>query len=751
PGIISLGDLRTDVETESNPESYVLKHRPAYQEGVLWLARTYIERENYTNALRLLKQLDQSPATFDDIRRELPVVEAYYHLKQKNYAAAIPALEKAVALQKDRLRKARYTYIIAQLLQKQGRGDVAYQKFEEVLKYKPAYEMEFSARLQMAQNAYLSGKGSPEEAMKSLERMLKDFKNIEYKDQIYYAMAQIEFQQGRRDEGIHLLKQSLANSTSNNAIKAEAYYQLATLYFESEDFVHAKLYYDSTLQVLARDDERYEPSKRLAANLKEIAANLEVIHLQDSLLRISRMSEEEKRELAFQLKKKQDEERLAAAAAAAKRVQQSARTRTIGTPASLAGTTGATRPGGASTPRSNFFAYDDRAVKRGERDFQRKWGSRPLEDNWRRSNQQSLTILGEEAEEAAAATLTDEEVSQLLKDVPQTEKQIRKAHLDIQTALYALGKLYRDKLQLNQKSIEALETLLQRYPDTQYQLDALYLLYIANKELGNTARADYYKNKIINEYPETTYARLLSDPTYVQQLLTNEKRLNNYYDETYALFTKGQYQQAYDRIEQVGAQFGSQHKLQARFELLKAMCLGNLQGKEAYIQGLKAFIGKYPETPEATRAKEILRLLGAAVARGPGQVRDTALTTPFKLEENKLHYVIVVFNGQIDLNEAKNQIADYHREFHKLDRLRLSNIYLGTQKERRPIIVIRRFKNKDEAMKYYEGVQLNRDKFLDPKQFQYELFPITQNNYREILRAKSIEGYPEFFALHYLN
>ena len=45
----------------------------------------------------------------------------------------------------------------------------AYAAFERVLKYGPDYEMEFNARLNLAQNAWASGKGSAGDAVKTLE------------------------------------------------------------------------------------------------------------------------------------------------------------------------------------------------------------------------------------------------------------------------------------------------------------------------------------------------------------------------------------------------------------------------------------------------------------------------------------------------------------------------------------------------------------------------------------------------------
>src|SRR5262249_17368498 len=106
PGSITLGNLETKV-TESDPESNSLRHRPVSQEGVLWLARTYIERDNYPNAERLLSQLEESPSTFDDVRREVALAKAHFFLSQKKYDQAVAPLETAISLNKDRKMEAR--------------------------------------------------------------------------------------------------------------------------------------------------------------------------------------------------------------------------------------------------------------------------------------------------------------------------------------------------------------------------------------------------------------------------------------------------------------------------------------------------------------------------------------------------------------------------------------------------------------------------------------------------------------------
>ncbi len=737
PGSITLGNLGNDV-VESDPENYFMKHRPAYQEGVLWLARTYIERQNFSNAERLLNQLERSPSTFDDVRRDAAVAKACYFLKQKKYDQAVEPLETAISISNDRQLKARMSFILGQIHQQAKRGQAAYAAFEQVLKNSPPYEMEFTARLNLA----LAGVNSEEESVRQLERMLKEEKNKEFQDQIYYALAEIALEKGDRKKAIENLELSLQNSSRNISQKAESYLLLADLYFEDQNFVDAKLYFDSTLLVMTNADERYGRVSAMAANLKDIAENIQIIARTDSLLNISRMTDSERRELAEKIYKQREEERL-------KKLREKA---TAG--ANSPNVPKGLQPADAKN-KSKFWAYDEKEVKRGEREFQRKWGSRELSDNWRRSNQQSIGGGEETFADNSVKGITEEDINEILKDVPDTPDEIAAANRQIEAAYFALGGLYRDRIQNYRKAIESLNTLLERYPETQYQLDALYYLYLSYKDLGDIANTQLYYDKIVNGYPNTNYARILIDPEYLSRVMAKENTLTDYYNETYGLFQSRQFQLAYERISKVGEKFGATNKLQPRFALLSAMCVGNMEGKDEYIESLKEVIAKYPEAPEASRAREIMRLLGENVASGPGQQRDLpkgqGQVGDYKVADDQLHYVIVVFKNDVSLNDAKIAITDYNNKYHSLQKLRMNNIFLGDGDTRYPLIAIRRYKDKAEAMDYYRTVQKNEKDFLDKKKFDFYVLPIGQDNYRELLKSKNLDDYRTFFELNYLK
>jgi TolA-binding protein len=402
--------------------------------------------------------------------------------------------------------------------------------------------------------------------------------------------------------------------------------------------------------------------------------------------------------------------------------------------------------------QSSFFAYDEKALARGKRDFERKWGDRPLSDNWRRQeaiDNLPIAALEEEViEEVAIPLLTDDEVSEIIGTLPTTPEAKISSGLKIQEAMFNLGVLYRNKLNNNEATIRILKELLDRFPKNNYEPEAMYFLYIAYTDLGNSSQAGYYKRSIIAKFPGSKFAEVLTNPNYLAELENEEKRLNNYYNEAYNWFVEGSYNRAYDMVQQSKSKFPPQNKYQAKFALLGAMCQGNLEGEEQYKRALREVVGKYPNTEEQSRAREILRLLGDAIAALPGNAKGDA--ERFKDEPDQIHYIVISIEDDSDvLNKAKIAVSNYHMQYHKLDKLRISNLYLGSNDgERFPLLVIRKFENKEAAMKYYLAAKRNQKDFIDGK-VEYAVFPMSQNNYREILRSKSLDGYNDFFNTYY--
>lgn len=727
-----------------------LKHKPALQHANLWLARTYVERENYPGVERVLNSLKGNPNLQDDVQKELPIVWAYYALRRKNYAGAIPHLESAIELADKRHEKARLAFILGQIAEMDKSFDVAARYYERTVDLSSDYTLVFNAKLNLARTSFESGAASSQEMVQRLERMLRDEKNTEYKDQIYFALAQIALRQPDLPLAIEHLQNAVAHGPANRPQLTESNYLLAQLYYETGDYVSAKSAYDATLGTMLKNDSRYRQVDRLSKNLTDIARYLNDIALQDSLLRLSLLSPGERVELANALHKKQS---------------SSKQSQDGNTPGALAAGKG-TRPGaalavgGTGGPQaiptsgqsvgvqSNFFAYNPKEVKRGQREFKNNWGDRPLSDNWRISSISSRYTTFEEAEKTAApqdVPLTQQEILKILQGIPDTEEQKEAAHEIIQNAMLQLGSLYRDKLEDYNQSIEILESLLQKYPDTKYTLDAYYQLYLSHISINNLSRAEYYKNKIIAEYPSSKYALVLTDPDYLSKQLTEEQRLDRHYQEVYDLVERGRFEEAKAKIDGAKETFGTNHKLQAKYSILEAMCLGNMEGKEAYVEALKKVIGSYPGTPEEIKARDMLLLLGEY----QGSRLNLSSAPKFEPDPTGIHFILVMITDHkdADAQDVKVSISNFNRKYYNLDKLKISSLRFDTQGNQ-TLVLVRSFKDAATAMKYFENAKKNGGEFA-PSGTNYEIFPVTQNNYREIVKQKSIEPYRPFFSANY--
>ncbi|WP_238749190.1 type IX secretion system periplasmic lipoprotein PorW/SprE [Neolewinella maritima] len=722
--------------------SYILKHRPAHQEIRLWLAWTLIKRDNFDRAQIILDDLRNDRSTYASVRRKAIAVQAYYYLQQQRPEEAIPYLEAAAEVAEERNERARYYYIAGQLYQELNQPGAALAAFEQVVAAKPAYEFELGARINMAQNAYLSGSGSPDEAIRQLERMAREEKNLEYESQLYYAMAGIAMRSGDDAGGADYLRRALDSPYGGGATRIEAYQLLGDMAYGQEDYLPAKRYYDSTLQVMADTDGRYFTTSDRRDRLSGVARSLEEITLRDSLLRIGTLAEPDRRRWAEEV----FELRRATNSAANFSTPATQGSINIRNPAASASTLSG----------SSFWGYDNQVIRRGSRDFSRTWGDRSLEDNWRRSNRTDASLFTDVDDNLAAgapsnaevALVTEEEINAILADIPvdaQTQATMRDQLAD---AYFTLGREYRDRVENNARAIEAFETLDRKFPGSKYEAESWYYLYLLHTTEKDAAAAGRYAARLAENYPDSKFARLANDPSYAQQLVGEAGQRARMYEVAYQAFEQENYARANQLITGAMPDLPEGDPLLPRYALLQAMVTGKLEGRAAYISSLQQLVAQYNDTPEQTRAREILRLLGETGARLPG--RATAVAGgKFRESMDEIHYVLVVFDDrEAQLNELKDKLEAYNEKYNKTDRLRSTPIFIGQDNEV-PVLVLRRFKTGQDAQAYYRSTQQHQTEFLNDVGQSFTVYPVSQTNYREILKARSFDGYGDFFQSNY--
>ena len=706
-----------------------LKHRPAYYEGMLWLSKSYIKREKWLDAKYYLDRIEEEGQASEDVMREVPVVRADMLLQMKDYTNVLPVLDQAIQSSNDNRQKARLSYISAQIYQMKGDASNASATFEKVKDYKATYEMDLNAELSQLKNSWVAGTTDSGSVMNRLKKLLKEGKNQPYQGTIYFTMAEIMIADGNETEAMEYFNLALQNSAGIN--KTEVYYRLASLFLGKERYLDAKNYFDSTLTVMTKKDERYLIAQRYSVNLKDIAKNIASIEIQDSLLKLSNLSQEELEKYAMNIIESE----------AALNGDTQSEEEDTGSPSTiLAGT-------------SKFFAYNSAALQKGKQDFNRRWGSRRLEDDWRRSNKSSSLIDREEVvvKEIEEKKDYSKEIEKILRNIPTTPDKKAVINESLEQALFELGTGFRTYIENYKKSNETLEELLTRFPNTTHNIEAYYYMYLNHTDLNNTAKAEYYYNKITKEFPDSPFALYLLDPNNEDALMTEEKRISIYYENTYREFERKNYQVVFDRTEKARTDFGQDHKIAAKFELLRAMSIGNLQGENEYINALRGVILKYNNTPEQTQAKEMLRFLRGDEEAFSEGVSEADLGE-FKIEDDKLHYIIVLLydgDGNV-INDAKVEINQFNEKNFADWRLRSTSMYLN-QELKTHLILLRRFVDKAQAMEYYNKYASSENSFLNKTKYSYEVLAINQLNYREVITQKSIKSYRVFFENHYLT
>jgi len=742
-------ELKAKAKAEGDQANFFLR-AAAYDEAILWLAKSYIERENWTSADYQFRRLEGDDILPPRVYEELPVARAYYHLKRENYAQVFPFLEQAIERASDRSLKARYCYIIAQLFYRDGKVEEARNYYEKALEYSNDYEMIFNTQLSIIRASVKNNSMTKADALARLEKMVKDIKNVPYLGRIYYLMGTMAVDENDIPLAIQHLEKSVETVGGDVFQQIESQYLLATLYMQQLQYVEAEQAYKACAGIMKPADPRYKGVKKLADNLTDIALNLNTIKLQDSLLYLSTLTPEMLKTVGVQIKLQKKKE---AEEAAEKSKYQAANTKSSsssGAAASPGGLPTLPQAGGANA-ESIFWAFDQKNIKKTRREFDRTWGDIPLTDYWRvsaKATQFASTAETVSEEGGSGVPIYESEIEDFFKDVPKTDSARAISHGKIRKSMLLLGQLYRDRLEDYKSSIDILESLLAKYPDAPEELETFYQLYLSALSAGDHARAENYKAMIIAQYPNSRFAKVLSDPNFAATQLSEADRLNQYYSETFALFEQGKHEEVLARINGLDDKFGANNVLMAKFDLLKAMSLGAQIGKDAYVDGLKHVIARYPNSDEQRKAKDMLLLLGDA-GSGKAYGESGLESAVFTVEENALHFAVVYVSNQdeVSLADTKIALAEFHKKYFQLDNLKMASLVFDPAKNH-SLVLVRSFNTKEKAMTYYETAIRNPKDFL-PANAIYEVYPITQKNYREVIKARSLAEYKTFFEANY--
>lgn len=733
---------------------------PIRYDAIMWKARTEVEMNAYTEAESLLDVIANDKACPPRLEADIKATYADLYMHTGNYPNAIKNLEEAIKLTKSKKTLARYTYILAQLYEKTGKEKDAYDAYAKVISLHPQYDMLFNAKLSRARLSGMSSK-SRNESKKELQEMLKDGKNVEFQDQIYYTLAQMEMRAGNREAAMGYYRQSVATSMGNNKQKALSYLALGDLYFADTDYKNAQAYYDSTMNVLPKDYPQYESISEKRKSLSTLVRYINIVATEDSLQNIVKTYGNDTTKLYPYIDKL-----IAQAQAEEKRRKEALEQQQQGGGGTGLGQNNQNNAGG---PASMFYFYNPSNISFGVNEFTRKWGNRKLEDNWRRANKESVVEDDNDDDEQDTVKTTASTKgaatgkysrAYYLKNLPFTSAQQMQSDEKIADALYNLGTLYKEQMGNNTKAADAFESLCKRYPSHKYALPAhfqLYKIYSDNKpgnKMLDKANADRHKFYILNNYPESEYAKLINNPDYEVQAQGEKDKLYAYYDSTYSIYLKRDYPQVISRANMADSTFGRKNELAAKFAYLRAVSLGKTSGTPAMEAELTRIIANYPKDPIRPQAQALLDFIHKQNGTGGNSSapKDTvnAQTGPaYTANDNvEFQYMVVVETGKGDLNKFRIALSDFNNSMFASSNLAITSIVLDNKHQ---CIMVKKFANKAEALNYYNLLKSKPEIFAELTPGSYQVMAISTENFALFFKDKNVETYRSFFEKNVLG
>jgi tetratricopeptide (TPR) repeat protein len=558
-------------------------NRSVFVEGKIWREKTNIRLQNYELAIRNLRPLAMGlyPGSKFYPLANATLADAFINLKKLDSAAFY--LKKAALEAPKRKTKARYLFITGQLFEQLGKKDSAQWAYQNIINLKRKAQRKFYINAKIKRTV-LNEVGDYQDRIDQIQRLLKNYENQPFEHILNRAIGNIYLEEKQDSLALIYFNRSLNSNSIDSYTQIENYRNLADYYFEKGNYLETGSYLDKLLPLFEESTIDFKKLKRKRDNLSEVIQYEQVLKDTDSVIRLVSMSEKGQRTFFENyLDRKQLQEK--------KALEQEAKKNQIRL---------------NNKTKTAFYFYNPNLILQGKQSYRALWGNRPNVDNWRSAAAIQNTISQSEESENTEKSKTNEILQQtpdsFIAALPKTKKEkdsIRAMNLN---AYLQLGMIYKEKFSNYPLARKRLDTLLSFEPPQNLVVQALYHLYRMD-ENQNNQRANRYKKRLIEEYSETPFARLLSDPeNYSTDGIITPQTL---YANALNLYKEQDFLKVLEKTEELGV-LTSGSPLEPKIALLKANTMGRLKGVKAWKKELEQVATNYSAVQEGKHAKEIL-------------------------------------------------------------------------------------------------------------------------------------------------
>jgi len=607
--------------------SQILANPPRRNEDLVWVAKNYIDQGKPYEASAILEMLRYDPNFPGRLRPQLHETLGYLFYTTGIYDSAAFHLSKATDMDDNKQDRARREYLTAQLYLLTGSKEDAQKYFIKSADHTVDPYMAVNASL----NAINASEDSSDVAAKkvaSLVSLAKKDRYVNFRDLIYYSAAQVEMEYGH-DSGAYAFAQKSKKYNINNPLqRSRTFMLLGDLDYLRPDYIAAKNEYDSVdaSSILPEDQPRL--TERLSA-LQVIADNIQAVRIEDSLQTVAGMPEAERvahiKKTVRQLRKAeglQDEDNS-----------------TFVNPAVQGGDNTAANDlfAAQASARGDWYFNSNTLKSSGFASFRTSWGNRPNVDNWRRGDAVSKQITQtemqgnpdeEDTEEGSKMPLsprggrarglnsgrtpkdnmgTEITYDALKANLPLTKELVNESNSKIEQAFFDNGMQFQNGLGNYYAAIGSYDSLLNRFPNTEYMEEVVFNLYYCYTKLGRKSSADSALHVLNTKYKEGKFAGILA-----QRKKGNAPQAPDEatiaYEKIYDLFIEGKFEEAKAQKAEADKLYGNSHWT-PQLLYIESIYFVSKREDSLAIETLTSLIDQFGSSPLAQKAETMIDVL----------------------------------------------------------------------------------------------------------------------------------------------
>lgn len=611
-------------------------------EARLRQALCYCALDLVYEAENVLHTVREKDLTDPQLRRLYDLAMADCLLRASDDAGAAPYLVRAAGATKGR-QGHRLWFLTGQVYAALGERGKAFEAFRKAGSgISTPYSMKFNARIK--ESEVFPGTDITKE-VESLRKMTRYERNRALLDRIYYAIGNLYMSRADTLDAMRNYRLAVERSESSGIDRALARLALGNILFSRGEYVEAQPCYAEAVPLLPDNYPGYKEIRLRSDVLDELALYAGNVELQDSLLRLARMPREEQlavcRRMVDELLAREKAEREQAAREAfVADMEEKEAGKATAAPAVVPAMSGADK---------SWYFYNRAVREAGRAEFQRRWGARRLEDDWRRRDKNTFTLADDHSDGTDSEVGSDDvsrddsvrrvpaaddphEIEYYMSRIPSDPAQIRAAREIVQEGLYNMGLILKDRLGDYRAARMAFSRLDREYPDNVYRLDVYYNMYLMAVREDDESLAEQWRDRILADFPDSPYGRAMADPSYFSNLRRMHEVQEEMYADAYSAYLADDNRKVRELTEKMETDYPLSPIL-PKFIFIDALSALTEGETSRFRDRLRELLVRWPDTDMTPMASGILRRLDrgmephAGLSNSHGIIWQTRLAT----------------------------------------------------------------------------------------------------------------------------